>query len=280
MPSVLRQGAGPDGSDIFVDANPYDVFQLYDYLEGAPGDPNPQPHRYESTSVIWTLMQDQVPLYAIKAEPYYADSVYDVLRTAVRNQALPPDAEDYVARVSVPALKTDSTVRLFSGQVVPVIVAQRRGMYSWNESRLIGEVIGSLREGDDQLTFDEPTVRMTLRAFLDRVYFECRNLGQDPRDRALNFTVTNAYQFGAQIARGLLTGRMNVPGAQEFIYTLDTIEVVKSPYCRIGSDCWDVRIKWFNPNNNLSAKSVFQLTIDVNDVLPVSLAPVHEFLTT
>lgn len=197
----------------------------------------------------------------------------------MRNQALPLDADDYVARVSVPALKTDSTVRLFSGQVVPVIVAQRLGMYYWNEKKLIDSVIEALREGPDRLAFDEPTVRMTLRSFLDRVYFECRNLGQEPRDRALNFAVTNAYQFGAQIAKGLLTGRMNVPGAQDFIYTLDTIEVVKSPYCRPGSECWDVRIKWFNPNNTLSAKSVFQFTIDVNCAVPASLAPVHEFLT-
>ena len=169
MPSVVKPGAGPDGSDVFVDPNPYDVFQLYDYLEGDPADPNPNsPHRYGSTSVTWTLMQDQVPLYAIIAEPSYADSVYQVLRTAVRNQALPLDADDYVSRVSVPALKTDSTVQLFSGQVVPVIVAQRLGMYYWNEKKLIDSVIDALREGPDRLAFDEPTVRMTLRSFLEQ----------------------------------------------------------------------------------------------------------------
>jgi subtilisin family serine protease len=271
MPQVLQRGAGPGNTDVLVDANPFDVFQLSDYLENYPN---------ESTSVIWTLNLDLTPIYAIESEPYYPETVYWLLRQALRNQALEPDQDDFVARVSVPAVMTGRTVQLFSGQVVPVICAQRRGMYSWNETRLLDEVIRALQEGPDAPDFDEPTVRMIVRSFLDKVYFQCRNLGQAPSDRALNFAVTNAYQFGNQIAHGLLTGRTNVPGAEEIIYTLDTIEVVKSPYCRIDSDCWDVRVRWFNPENDRSAKSVFQFTIDVNDVVPASLAPAHQFLTT
>jgi Subtilase family/PatG C-terminal/PatG Domain len=271
MPSVVREGEGPDGSDVFVEANPFDVFQLTDYLDN---------NRHESTKLIWTLNLDLTPIYAIEAEPYYPEYVYDLLRTALRNEALSVEEPDYVARVSIPGVLTGRTVQLFSGQVVPVVVAQRRGMHSWNETRLLDSVITALRGGPDAPDFDEPTVRMTVRSFLDKVYFECRNLGQSPADRALNFAVTNAYQFGSGIANGLLTGRMNVVGAEEIIYTLDTIDVVKSPYCRIDSDCWDVRVKWFNPENDRSAKSVYQFTVDVNDVLPATLAPAHQFLTT
>jgi subtilisin family serine protease len=271
MPSVVRRGEGPDGVDVFVDANPFDVFQLTDYLDA---------NRHESTKLIWTLNLDLTPIYAIEAEPYYPEFVYDLLRQALRNQSLPPDDDDFVARVSLPGVLTGRTVQLFSGQVVPVVVAQRRGMYIWNESQLVNTVITALRGGEDAPDFDEPTIRTTLRSFLDKVYFECRNLGQSPSDRALNFAVTNAYQFGSGIANGLLTGRLNVAGAEEDIYTLDTIEVVKSPYCRIDSDCWDVRVRWFNPENDRKAKSVYQFTIDVNDVLPASLAPAHQFLTT
>jgi hypothetical protein len=48
----------------------------------------------------------------------------------------------------------------------------------------------------------------------------------------------------------------------------------------MDSDCWDVLIKWFDPENERRAKSVFQFTIDVSDELPVSLAPAHHYLTT
>jgi len=271
MPAVVHRGEGPDGTDLFVEANPFDVFQLTDYLESNP---------HESTKLIWTLNLDLTPIYAIEADPYYPESVYVVLREALRNQALPADETDYVARVSIPGVLTGRTVQLYSGQTVPCVRAERRGMYRWNETQLIDAVLAALRGGPDAPDFDEATIRMTIRSFLDRVYFECRNLGRSPSDRALNFAVTNAYQFGSGIAGGLLTGRLNVVGAEEIIYTLDTIEVIKSPYCRIDSDCWDVRIKWFNPENDRTAKSVYQFTIDVNDVLPATLSPAHQFLTT
>jgi PatG C-terminal len=48
----------------------------------------------------------------------------------------------------------------------------------------------------------------------------------------------------------------------------------------MDSDCWDVRIVFFNPENDRRAKSVYQFTIDVSDELPVSLAPAHQYLTT
>jgi len=53
---------------------------------------------------------------------------------------------------------------------------------------------------------------------------------------------------------------------------------VKSPYCRVDSDCWDVQISFFDPDNDQRATVVFQSTIDVSDQLPVQLAPTHQFL--
>ena len=61
---------------------------------------------------------------------------------------------------------------------------------------------------------------------------------------------------------------------------MDTIDVSKSPYCRMDSDCWDVRITFFDPSNVLRARNVYQFTIYVSDEMPVSLAPRHQFLMT
>ena len=269
MPDVIRPGEGEDGVDVFVAANPYDVFQLADYLDDNP---------HESTKLIWTLNLDLTPIYAVEAEPDYAEAVYSVFRQALRNEALPADDDNFVARVSIPGVLTGRTVQLYSGQVVPVVRAQRRGMYTWNETQLLNGVVGALRADDAE--FDEDYLRRMVRTFLDKVYFQCRNLGQAPADRALNFAVTNAYQFASGIVNGVLTGRLNVAGAENEIYTLDTINVSRSPYCRVDSDCWDVQIKWFNPENDRRAKSVYQFTIDVADALPVTLAPAHQYLTT
>ena len=57
--------------------------------------------------------------------------------------------------------------------------------------------------------------------FLNRVYYELRNLGVAPQDRALNFAATNAYQ-----------ARLAFVDAAARSLVLDTIKVVKSPICR------------------------------------------------
>jgi len=70
----------------------------------------------------------------------------------------------------------------------------------------------------------EPLIREDLSAFLNRVYHDLRNLGQTSRDRALNFAATNIFQSASVFAEAIASFRQ-----------LDTIEVKKSPYCRIKS---------------------------------------------
>jgi cyanobactin maturation PatA/PatG family protease len=264
---------------VLVPANPYDVRQLVPYLND---------HPYESRNLIWTLNLDLTPIYAIEAEPAYAEDVYQVFRVALSNQALPPDDENYVSRVSIPGVLTSRTKRLFSGQVVPVVIAQPRGLYSWNETRLIDAVIQQLSAEHEGI--DQNALRLTIRMLLDKVYYQFRNLGQTSADRALNYAGTNVFSFaegligppgapagGGLVGQGLLSARV-IPGGGDTIYTIDTIIVSKSPYCRIDSDCWDVQITFFNPENNRNARCVYQLTYDVSKEMPVSLAPVHQFL--
>jgi hypothetical protein len=58
---------------------------------------------------------------------------------------------------------------------------------------------------------------------------------------------------------------------------LDSIEVEKIPFCRINSDCWDVKLKFFDPENGSRAKKVFLFTIDVSDRIPVTLGQVRSW---
>jgi cyanobactin maturation PatA/PatG family protease len=264
MPRVSRE---PQTSPPTLDApNPYDTAQLADYLQN---------HPYDSTKLIWTFNLDLTPVYAIEAEVTYHEYVYDKLRTALRNQSLPADNDDFISRVSLPGVLTDRTVRLFSGQVVPVVVAQPRGMYLWSEKSLVDAAVAAVNP--EQIGASEPRVRLKLRQMLDKVYYQLRNLGTASPDRAINFMATNAFVFTQGIANGLTSGKL-VDGDDTNLYSLNTISAVKSPYCRIDSDCWDVQLTFFDPENENRAQAVFQTTVDVSDELPVQLAPTHQFL--
>lgn len=266
-----RYPIGEGESQITVPPNPYDINQLAAYLDE---------NKSESGKLIWTLNLDLTPIYAIEAEPAYADEVYSVLRDALKYQALPLSDENFVSRVSIPGCLTGKTRRLFSGQVVPVVTAQHRGLYTWNEGALVTQVVDQVLPGDSTEGYREYVSR-TVRGFLDKVYYQFRNLGQTSADRALNFAATNAFLAAEGIADGLLSARLAAPGTTlEELYSLDTISVSKSPYCRVDSDCQDVQIRFFNPQNVLQARNVYQFTIDVSDEMPVSLAPRHQFLMT
>jgi cyanobactin maturation PatA/PatG family protease len=271
MPSFVV--TRPDGTTVSAPPNPYDAIQLLDYLEANP---------WESIKLIWTLNLDLTPIYAIEAELAYAENVYRVLRSALRGQSLPDTDNNYVSRVSISGTLTSRTVRLFSGQLVPVVVAQPRGLYSWNENQLINvvvEAISSTAAPADANAFSD-AARITLRNFIDKVYYQLRNLGQNPADRALNYATTNAFAAALGIARALdpaSHGIVRRVPDQTGIYSLDTISVVKSPFCRMDSDCWDVQLTFFDPENDRRAKTVILLTVDVSDEMPVTLGPSRFF---
>jgi len=248
--------------------NPYDANQLCDYLEANPS---------ESAKLIWTLNLDATPIYAVLPEMPYAEPVYAQLVKTLRGECLKQNDDNYVGRVSVPGVLTSKTVQLFSGQTVPVVVASLRGFYAWNESALLKAVRASLPPPPKGT--DPGTVDVYMRNFLNKVYFEFRNLGQNPADRALNYSATNLFQLGSALA-GIINPKALIPNiAEGTLYAFDSISVAKSPFCRIDSDCWDVQLVFFNPDNYQTANLVTQFTVDVSDTMPVTLGPVR-FWTT
>jgi cyanobactin maturation PatA/PatG family protease len=257
-----------DSFQQLMSANPYDVSQLCDYLDANPP---------ESAKLIWTLNLDATPIYVIQPETPYAEDVYKLLRSILRGESLKQDDAKYVGRVSVPGLLTSRTVQLFSGQTVPVVVAPLRGFYAWNESTLLKAVKASVPKPPKGI--DPGTVDVYLRNFLHKVYFEFRNLGQNPADRALNYSATNLFQLGSALAK-IINPKELIPNiAEGTLYAFDSISVSKSPYCRADSDCWDVQLVFFNPDNDQTANLVVQFTVDVSDTMPVTLAPTR-FWTT
>jgi cyanobactin maturation PatA/PatG family protease len=274
---LMRGAVGADGRPLFVDdtggnpaANPYNPLQLSKYMDRYPS---------ESTKVIWTLNLDLSPIYAIEAELGYADEIYGELREALRGESLDPNDDNYVSRVSVPGYLTSRTVRLFSGQVVPVLIAQHRGMYRWNTAAVSKVAITAIKGtdlGKDLTSADEATLQKFIHNFLDKLYYQLRNLGQSSPDRALNYSATNVFQAADVFTQALYPKAAGLVPAGGF-YAFNNVTVSKSPFCRFDSDCWDVQLSFFDPVNVLQANLIFQYTVDVSDEMPVTLGTIHSW---
>ncbi len=249
MPAVMLDG-------VQVPANPYDARQMADYLDA---------NLYEAKSLIWILSIELTPIYALRPVGAFADDIYETLQNMLAGEVEAQDHEDYIDRVSVTGRLTDQTVKLFSGQTLPVVkINSPRGMYGWTVNTLIDSALESVSA--ERAEAEEEAIRKSLRSFLERVYYDLRNLGQADRDRALNFAATNAFQATATISEAVAIGM-----------ELHSIEVEKSPFCRYNSNCWDVKLKFFNPDNTRRAKKVYRFTIDVSDLMPVTLGKVRSW---
>ena len=249
MPGVSIEGT-------MIPSNPYDARQMVDYLgENLP----------EAKALIWTLNLELTPIYAIEPVGGFSRDVYEVLQGLLSGQIQEENSPEFVQRVSIPGVLTGRSVKLFSGQVVPVIeINNTRGLYGWKVNSLVTAAIASVQSeaGDAQ----EDAIRRTLSSFLNRIYYDLRNLGTTSQDRALNFASTNAFQAAQTFAQAVGAG-----------YELDSITVEKSPFCRLDSDCWDVKLKFFDPENSRRAKKIYRFTIDVSDTIPVTLGEVRSW---
>jgi cyanobactin maturation PatA/PatG family protease len=241
---------------IVVPANPFDTRQMVDHLTAHPS---------EARSLIWTLNMELTTIYAIEADGPYAPAVYALLTQLLAGEVGGSRDPLYVERVAIPGRLPGRTVKLSNGQLVPVIECRHtRGLYGWQVNRLVSAAVAAAREGPG--TVADAVVAANLREFFTRVYYDLRNLGITSADRALNFAVTNGFQAARTFAGALSEGRV-----------LDAILVKRSPYCRRDSDCWDIRLRFFDPENNRRARRVIRFTIDVSDLMPVTLGDVRSW---
>jgi cyanobactin maturation PatA/PatG family protease len=158
---------------------------------------------------------------------------------------------------------------LLNGQTVPVIVPEIRGMYNWTTPDLVRAVLGPPPAEGATAKEKEAHAKKSegIRSFLDRIYFELRNLGVPPQDRAMNYAGTNAFNI-ERVYESAMKEEMD----------LDSIAVERSPICRPDSDCWDVKLFFFFPDRQVqTVRKVYRFTVDVSDVVPVTVGPVRSW---
>jgi PatG C-terminal/Subtilase family/PatG Domain len=234
-------------------ANPSDPAQLLAFLHEHPA---------HASAVTWILTQESMPIYALRPAGPFADLAFAKLREVLDGQL-----HDGVEQVSVPGLVTGKA-RLASGQIVPAIQPEVRGVFGWSLRALVEATLGKAppEEGTAE---KHGANEADVANFLARIYYEIRNLGMAPRERALNFAATNAFQV-ARVYQSAIEGGLK----------LDSIGAERSPLCRPESDCWDVRLTFFNPVRRLEqAREVFRFTVDVSDIVPVTVGQVRQWQT-
>lgn len=252
---TFKQRMDPIERDgVMIPADPYDARQMVEYLDRNPG---------EARSLIWLLNLEQDPIYVLEPKGPFASDIYEMFLLMLAGQLDPETSSAFVERISVSARRTNRTVELFSEEVVPVVTMPHvRGMHGWNVGALIDAAFTTISVAAEE----EEVLQQYLTSFLNRVYNDLHNVGQTSRDRALNFATTNIYQAVSVFAEAIADGRQ-----------LDTIEVEKSPFCRLNSDCWDVKLTFFDPENSRRARKIFLFTIDVADLLPVTLGRIKSW---
>jgi len=237
-----------------VPPNPSDPRQLLNYLQSNPWD---------AASLIWTLSLDGTTIYAVMPQGPFASDAYQRLRQYLREQL-----EQGVERVSIPGI-ISGRARLLNGQVVPIIVPAIRGMFNWTTLALVSAVVGAAppesAAAEEKQAHSEKAEGV--RSFLERVYYELRNLGITPQERAMNHAGTNAFNI-ERVYEAAMKKQMD----------LDSIEVERSPVCRPDSDCWDVKLLFFFPDQQVqTVRKVYRFTVDVSDVVPVTVGPVRSW---
>ena len=237
-----------------VQPNPHDPYQILAYLDKNPWD---------AASVIWTLSLDATPIYAVLPLGAFAGDAYHKLRQFLKER-LAEGAE----RVSIPGIIVGQ-LRLLNGQSVPAIQPEIRGMFSWTTKDLVEAVVGkppAATAPEDEKSAHAEKVE-GVDDFLDRVYFELRNLGLTPQERAINYAATNAFNLD-RVYESAMKEDMD----------LDTIEVEHSAICRPDSDCWDVKLFFFFPDRQVqTVRKVYRFTVDVSDIVPVTVGPIRSW---
>jgi cyanobactin maturation PatA/PatG family protease len=207
-----------------------------------------------AAGITFIVMQDQIPVYAIYPSGPFALRVYEAILDGLLSAI--PEA-GVLRRVAIPGF-ISGTTRLMNGMTLPVIYPDIRGMVQWDLAQFIKDVkdaTGAEKVDDEDLI-----------NFLVRVYDELRNFGITPGERALNYAATNAFQAASAF----------VDAAKRKL-ELYAIRVTKSQICRPDSDCWDVQLHMFDPENDRRSGRVYRFTVDVSEVLPVTIGTIRTY---
>lgn len=271
------------------DGAPFDVQALVDYLDDNVA---------EARRLHWVVSINGERRFAAKPVGAFASQLYDMLAALVLG-----DARGDIAVASLPGWTTDTTIELMDGTVVRELrMNSLRGVYGWQPLQIaeqsaesvhrdalagqVGRMTDRSQPGEttaiiagdgtenavlglsESPVVSWPGLRIApsdqvvhaIDQFFKQIYFRDRQEPEISRDRALNFAATNGYQVAAAFMDAMGDG---------FEYAQYRTEY--SPFARVSGLCWDVIVQFIDPTEDARAMREYRLTVDIADVMPVTV---------
>lgn len=218
-------------------------------IGGSPGDPAVLGALIDRASwvaleVTWTIEREGSALYALHVDGTNTRDILDAFGSAVGSQA-----SGAIEQMSFPGIVTGELLELSNGERVPILrMASPRGLYGW-------------RHRDQIMRLPLPPAgRIELERMLDAINDGEPNDGTHSHVRAINYLVTNPAQLAWSAGVATQEG-----------FRFDSVAVKRSTLNRPYSDCWDIDLIFKDPDRPGRARLLHRHSVDVGDLLPVSI---------
>lgn len=218
-------------------------------LNGAPEDPVVLAALLDrapslATEVTWLVMREASPLYAVETMGSMQAQVLAAFSSGIGEQV-----SGAIEEMSFPGVVTGALVPLSTGESIPALrINGPRGVYGW-------------RRVDQLMRIPLPAAgRVQLEAMLASIDDAEPNDGTHSHVRAVNYLVTNPAQ---------LAWSAGLTSSEGFIF--DSLSVQRSTLNRPYSDVWDIDLLFRDPERPARARLLHRHSVDVGDVLPVSI---------
>lgn len=234
------------------DSHPIEEERLARYLQKNPWDAN---------AIIWTISLNNVPIYAVRPGGPFAPEAFRQLVEFLDDNHKGTKKRS-CNHVAIPGRIVGQATLLRTGQNVPVIEPEIRGMANWGTRELVDASLSEKERKDKDLV-------SSLTKILEKIYCEHQNLGIRPQDRAINYAASNT----TELKRMIVAAKSNDSGTLFF----DNIECEPSAICRPGSECWVIKINFFVHDQTDRSRRMYRFTVDVSDIVPVSLSDMQDW---
>ena len=230
---------GQVGYDLVSEARRDSIAQHMGGRARIPGTPprcsaTSKDNPWEAASIIWTLNADQTPLYAIAPAGPFAGRAYELLAEFLDDQL-----GGEVELVSIPG-RLGGQARLFNGQVVPVVIPELRGIYSWSTGALVKAVVGEPPPDSAPAAAargPRPQGSRPSAASSRRSTTSCATSASRPRSARSTTPPPTPSRSRRSSSRPSRSRWRSTPSRSS-----------AARICRPDSDCWDVKIHFFYPS--------------------------------
>jgi hypothetical protein len=197
-----------------------------------------------SKRITWVLEENGNPVYILRPVGPLAGEILGNLA-----EMLSAQARGEVDTVSIPGVRLSASSTLRDGTALPrVSMDVVRGLYAW-----------TLESTVTRSNLDSASSEILLSILRD-IRSHARNDGAGGPARALNYLLANPVQLV-----------MSTLGARREGLSFKDFGILRSTFSRPYSDCWDIELRFIDADDEFRSQLVHRHTIDVADILPVSV---------